>query len=552
MIILDKNNGDEIMERGNRKEIAGQKKERTIINGLQQEVVTIYVFLIMVVYPFYYQNKYYNIGYAKWKFFLVLTLGTGLILIVAAFLTLFKKKHKLITENKQREISTVDCFALVYLAVALLSTLISPYIEQVIWGYSGWYMGLVAQICFVFIYYFVSRYWTEENFVIKYGFATAFLVFLLAVLMRFGFDPLGMYTGVEERYMLNFLSTIGQVTWYSSYVAILLPLGVFAFWFYDNRYMRFGGGIFTAVGFMTVVTLGSDSIFFAVGILFGALLWVSIVSNKKFLRFLEVLIICFGSFSLVGVFKKMFAEREIQAEAFAIFFTEGKITGIFLIITIAFYICLKKIKNGSWLDARKIREVRGALSIVILGIAVTTVVYVYLNTVEVLPEHVRNESTYLLFNEYWGNNRGFSWIVAVKSFLKGDVIRKLFGCGPDGFSLYIQSFFREELSKKWGGSGMLACAHNEWLNTLVNMGIAGFVTYIGIFLSALWRFCKKSEECPELMALAMSVMCYMGHNFFCYQQVVCTPVIFILIGVGEAIIRNKKQGDITGHITHSN
>lgn len=69
MIILDKNNGDEIMERGNRKEIAGQKKERTIINGLQQEVVTIYVFLIMVVYPFYYQNKYYNIGYAKWKFF---------------------------------------------------------------------------------------------------------------------------------------------------------------------------------------------------------------------------------------------------------------------------------------------------------------------------------------------------------------------------------------------------------------------------------------------------------------------------------------------------
>ncbi|MCI8978963.1 MAG: hypothetical protein HFI99_18635 [Lachnospiraceae bacterium] len=540
------------MERGNRKEITEKKKEGAVIKGLQQEVVTIYVFLIMVVYPFYYQNKYYDIGYAKWKFFLILTVGTGLILIAAAFLKLFKKKHKLIAENKQREISTVDCFALVYLAVALLSTLISPYIEQVIWGYSGWYMGLVAQICFVLIYYFVSRYWTEENFVIKYGFATAFLVFLLAVLMRFGFDPLGMYTGVEESYMLNFLSTIGQVTWYSSYVAILLPLGVFALWFYDNRYIRFGGGIFTAIGFMTVVTLGADSIFFAVGILFGALLWISIVSNKRFLRFLEVLIICFGSFSLVGVFQKMFAEREIQAEAFAIFFTEGKITGIFLITTVTFYICLKKIKNGRWPDARKIRAVRGMLSILILGSVITTVVYVYLNTAEVLPEHVRNESTYLLFDEYWGNNRGFSWIVAVKSFLKGDVIRKLFGCGPDGFSLYIQSFFREELSKKWGGSGMLACAHNEWLNTLVNMGVAGFVTYIGIFLTALWRFCKKSEECPELMALAMSVMCYMGHNFFCYQQIVCTPVIFILIGVGEAIIRNKEQGDITGHITHSN
>lgn len=57
------------MERGNRKEITEKKKEGAVIKGLQQEVVTIYVFLIMVVYPFYYQNKYYNIGYAKWKFF---------------------------------------------------------------------------------------------------------------------------------------------------------------------------------------------------------------------------------------------------------------------------------------------------------------------------------------------------------------------------------------------------------------------------------------------------------------------------------------------------
>ena len=63
--------------------------------------------------------------------------------------------------------------------------------------------------------------------------------------------------------------------------------------------------------------------------------------------------------------------------------------------------------------------------------------------------------------------------------------------------------------------------------------------YLGIFISSAARFWKKTKKHPELIAIVMAILCYMGHNFFCYQQIVCTPTIFILIGVGESIIRHE-------------
>ena len=72
------------------------------------------------------------------------------------------------------------------------------------------------------------------------------------------------------------------------------------------------------------------------------------------------------------------------------------------------------------------------VTIVMKPAAVNIPIYIYLNTTKKLPVHLQSGNRYLLFDEYWGNNRGSSWMIAVKSFLKGDFVRKIFGCGPDG------------------------------------------------------------------------------------------------------------------------
>lgn len=525
------------------KEAIKEKKESGQFSAkLLQEVTIIYVFLMLTVYPFYLRNKYYDIGNAKWQFFFFLTVGAGAIMSVLLLFYIIEglRYHEVKNVIRNIRLSIVDWLVFAYALAVLISTLLSPYKEQIIWGCDGWYMGLVSQMCFVLIYFFVSRCWRWECSTVICCLGAAFFVFLLAVLMRFRIDPLALYSGLDEQYIVNFLSTIGQITWYSSYMVILFPLGLFAFWYYDSKYVRIFSGIFTAVGFMTMVTQNADSAFIAFGLLIFALFWISMESNRKFRHFLEIVMICFLCFKVVGICQQIFPEKVVPLDVISIFFSQSSLTWIILFVTVILYLCFRCLEKYKKIDISKIKDIRmvflGFLLAGILGI----IIYIYLNTTKKLPVHFQSGNHYLLFDEYWGNNRGSSWMIAVKSFLQGNFIRKIFGCGPDGFSSFTRKFFKEELAAKWGDSLILCCAHNEWLNALVNLGIVGGVIYIGIFISAIYRFFSKSKEHPELTAIVFSIICYMGHNFFCYQQIVCTPIIFILMGVGESIIRYGK------------
>lgn len=528
----------------NRFKKAGTDKKETgrIFHKLLREATAAYVFLMLAVYPLYYQNKYYNMGEAKWKFFSVVTFSAGGILLCVLLLYMAKlcSKNEFKDYMQGIHLSLPDKFVLAYMAAVFISVILSPYKDQVIWGYDGWYMGLVAQICFVVIYYAVSRYWRWDQPAIVIYLAVAFLVFLLAVMMRFRIDPLEMYKDLDEQYIINFLTTIGQATWYSSYMVLLFPLGMFAFWHYDNKYARIFSGIFTAVGFMTMVTQNSDSAFAAFGVMFLALFWISMESNKRFGRFLEVIIMCLACFKFMGICQKIFAERAVPLDSLPVFCMQSNLIWVFLVIAVVFYLCFRQMEKNENMDISRVKILRVIVMVMAAAGVVSAVVYIYLNTAGKLPEDMRSSNNYLLFNEYWGNNRGSSWIFAVKSFFAGGIARKLFGCGPDGFSAFVYSFFGEELAAKWGQNTVLTCAHNEWLNALVNLGIVGAAAYIGIFVSVIRRFFQKSKECPELIAIAISVICYMGHNFFCYQQIICTPTVFILMGAGESMIRYGK------------
>lgn len=528
----------------NRYKRADSKKKETgwILHKLLREITATYVFLMLVIYPLYYQNKYYNMGDAKWQFFSVVTFIAGGILLAVflCYLAELLRKQELQGYIQKIQLSVLDKFVLAYMAAVLISVLLSPYKDQIIWGYDGWYMGLIAQTCFVLIYFFVSRYWRWDRSAIIIYLVSAFFVFFIAVLMRFMIDPLEMYKDLDEQYIINFLTTIGQATWYSSYMVILFPLGMFAFWHYDNKYARIFSGIFTAVGFMTMVTQNSDSAFIAFAVLFFALFWLSMESNKRFERFLEVVIMCLACFKFMGICQIAFPERAVQLDSLPTFCSQSNLIWILLVIVLVFYFCFRQMEKNEAMDVSKVKFIRVILLAAVLVAVAAVVAYIYLNTTGKLPANMRSDNNYLLFDEYWGNNRGSSWMIAVKSFMEGSPVRKLFGCGPDGFSPFVYSFFGEELAAKWGQNTVLTCAHNEWMNALVNLGIVGAAAYIGIFVSAARRFLQKSEENPELIAVALSILCYMGHNFFCYQQIICTPTIFILIGAAEAIIRYGK------------
>ena len=46
-----------------------------------------------------------------------------------------------------------------------------------------------------------------------------------------------------------------------------------------------------------------------------------------------------------------------------------------------------------------------------------------------------------------------------------------------------------------------------------------------------------------LFGSGLAAFGYIVHNVLCYQQIIGTPVIFILIGIGAAKIRQEKAAD---------
>lgn len=525
------------------KKRSSQADVTPVSKRIMKDVVAIYVFLMFAVYPLYYEDKYYNMGDAKWHFFKWVTL-VGVIVMAAVFTwyqIYLAQAGRLRDYWDIKKTSVTDRFVFAYAILALSSFILSPYKADTFIGYDGWYMGLVSQLAFVVLYYFVSRFWRWDDLVLVIYLAVSSIVFLICILNRFRIDPLEMYKDLSEFYYIYFVSTLGQATWFSSYMVLLFPLGLFAFWKSDGRIKRAASSLYVLLGGVTMIAQNSDSALLAYGAIYLILFWVSFDDNIRMRRFIESLVLLFAGWKIMGILQVVFADRVVELSGLMRALSIGPISWVLLAVTAGALAGYIRISGKDDFGIERFKPVRVLTLLVIAGCALLLIIYIILNTTGVFAgTALASDNWYLLFNYRWGSDRGLSWIASVGTFVKTNIVRKLFGAGPDGFYHEIYRYYSEPLNAKWGENTILTCAHNEWLNAVINVGLLGAVAYTGIFISGLIRFLKKSAETPETIAPAMCIGAYMAHNFFCYQQIICTPVIFIIIGAGEMICRYGK------------
>ena len=190
------------------------------------------------------------------------------------------------------------------------------------------------------------------------------------------------------------------------------------------------------------------------------------------------------------------------------------------------------------------RIVPAAVIVIIAGI----VLMICMQTRGTLPAKLSDRlsnTLYFNWNDDWGNGRGRIWRFSVKIFSEESLGHKLFGVGPDCFNSYVNAYYGEEEVLMWGDK-LLTNAHNEWLNILINAGLLGAAAYIGIYVTAIGRCFQNHRQDIFLAGIVAACMSYMCYNFFCYQQVLCTPFIFILMGIGEYLVRRIAEGSKDG------
>lgn len=521
-----------------------------------------YVAALLVVFPLYMEKKYLNMGDAKYHFFLAVSI------VMLAFLLVFwvqriffndKLDWRKYLRDVPRKLSATDWCVVTFGFVSVISCIFAHNMKYAVWGFPGWNMGVISQLIFVLIFLFVSRYFKWDTRIIEAAIVVGGIVYFIAVLQRFDLDIFGLYMNknsegiyvkLDDMYIEKFVSTLGQTSWYSSYAVLILPFGMYWYRVTKKMVTRCLTGVFIVLGAASLCTVNSDSAYIAIAVIMLVFFCYSFDSNEHMARFLEIVIMFFATFKLIGFLQECFPDRMIHLvsgdEKLTRFVNHSAAMLVILLLIIAIYIALrlemKRSKAIAGFDLRRF-EIIGEISVWVFIIAIWAVaLLMILTTKRNLPESLARlyDVGFLNFDINWGNYRGFNWRMAVGAYEMAGIKDKIIGVGPDSFAWSMNAYFKDEVAEFWHGL-QLACAHNEWLNMLVTEGVLGLISYLGIFVSSAYRLGKNVEKNAIAIPCLAAVLAYVCYNFFCYQTCLSTPFIFMIMGIGEMVIRTNEK-----------
>lgn len=597
-------------KKGGRADTRRESAGVLLLRQIAEASTAIYVFFILCIYPLYYHDNYSDMGVSKYAFFSRVTVGLlGIVTLAVAGLGLDRliavlragksaagrngayreaaggdgkherKGQKRGTAEKSEVkrlkrpgseksgilqriggLSVCDLFVIAYLILSILSYLFSSFravptgtegvtYDLALFGFNGWSMGLLSQIMFFFIYFYVSRFWKWSPFTLIAAVVAAALAYQIGILQRFGFNPLGMYDNLGPEDIEKFLSTLGQSSWYTSYAILIVPFGLYFYFEAESLRTRLLSAFFVALSFGMIGTANSDSAYFALVLIFMVFFCYSLKDNDAFCRFLECAMTGVGSFLCIGLLRSAFPKRSVMLitgeERITNFVTKSPLMWVLLLAIVALYAVCRYFGDPKK-KAFRIERYGALIWRVVLTAAVLSVwlvvLLIILTSRQKLPDFLSGlyDVEFMNFNEAWGNHRGFNWRMAFEALKRADLKDMLIGTGPDTFDGAMDTYCALEVQEYWRGT-QLACAHNEWLNMLVTGGILGLAAYFGIFASAFRQGAGLAEKEPAVIPFMAMVAAYVGHNVFCYQQCVCTPVVFIGMGIIEMMRRSGQK-----------
>ena len=542
-----------------------------------------YIVAIAAFLPLYIRGTYVMLGDDKYLLFRSISLlCLGLVAVATAVKQLTRmwgwtdssdggvlwKRSRVLQERGdpknlswKKILSPRDIWMMLYGAAVIVSALCSIYGEMAWTGYRDWHMGAVSQLIFVGIYFFVSRCYRGDVWPVYLSEGAFFLVTVLGFCSRLGLDPLGLMQGFNSSdwEYSHLISTIGNINWFCGYCAVALAMPVAGY--LKGRYLHRTLILYviSTLGLLLLCIQGSDMGLVLTAIcLVVCLLW----SHGKVTEFGRTLLMAAGvAFGLpcYSLFVRLLGEeafKSIPADGPGLQLFSWNGWWLIGIVCVGLYFFLRQPSGKTFTESHGMQEAFGGncseespditfkrmaavrnlwLGIVILGAAVLAAGgIVYLRR--------------LSGSEAWINGRGALWRLASQGFWRGNWKQKLFGAGPDCFAEYIYSTFAPSelfVQEGYWASAIFANAHNQWLNHLVNMGLLGTGCAVGIAIAAARRYYNFM---PGVLALAL----YGVNSLVSFQQVMSTPLFFVMMGICEYQIQlqdvddNTSKKDIVG------
>lgn len=238
-------------------------------------VALFYVLSVFFVIPIYNKGTYENISVHKTDAYLFLC---GITLVLYVITSVIDDLQKINDKSlRKRTFSKVDVAMAIFGGVVLLSTLLSDSIKESVYGVPGFGMGALTIILMILSFFFISRYYFYNTWVVHVIVASSVLPTILAILNRLGFDPLSMFSSGNEAQNSLYVSTFGNYGWYSEYMAVIVPISVYMLFMTKDKLERILYGAHVALVLFAIISCGTTMM------LVSALIAVLFAFKRKFL-----------------------------------------------------------------------------------------------------------------------------------------------------------------------------------------------------------------------------------------------------------------------------
>lgn len=490
-----------------------------IKNITAEKVASIGVFAMLAIYPIILTDKYFNITITRYLFFTIAAAFFFAVCLIIKIQTINKPKK--ISPPKITDFSSADIFFSLFVTVSLFSAFSSSYGAAAISGGAGRRMGLLMILATFFAYLFISKFYRIREYeFIFFGIVGSFMG-LFGLLQYIGLDPLNLLEGLSKLDKVRFISFMGNINIYSSFICIVLPLAMYMFCFSEKKQNSIFWLFVTSATFIGFMTTISDSGYLGIGAALVALSLLTAKEKKAFQRFFIVIITIFITGGVFDLIWTLYGSPDHPSSVPNDIITDPRMIFAGTLISALAIVAINRFD----ISEKAFSIIRRFIIFAVVAVIITFVAIILWFTFVDTTAELGKFSYYLRFSQRWGNGRGFAWTKLLEIFAELPLHKKLIGTGPDTIAYEMVSRHNEEMHELFGF--YYDNAHNEIIQYLVTLGLWGMLTYVCLVGSAVKSSLRADNTISRAMILP--IVAYFAQGLVNITQPMTTPLFFVFL-----------------------
>lgn len=501
----------------------------------------IYVCIILGVFPLVFHDYYFDMLTFKYQFYYSITLIYLCFIIVNNIVDAFLNKRTKITyHNILKKITVPELSILFFLIIAIISTIQSDFFYESFWGNEGRYTGLFTLTLYGISTLFIIRYLYFKNWILYFFLFSGFLVCCFGITDYYKLDILGFKVNIAPTQYNIFMSTIGNVNTYTSYVALIMAVSTVMFSTEETHWKIILYYFCMVCSFFAIIMGLSDNSYISLLTLFGFLPLYLFGTKRGFRRYLVIITTFLSVIYIIININKAFPDKVLEMQGII---DHIPLTGlkIFLIFMICITVIAYVVKYWFKSENDNLGMIWKCIWLVLLLVIVGMILFMmYDINIALNKDKYGPLCQYLLFNDDWGTHRGYNWRIGMENYNRFSPIHKIFGYGPDTYGIITHFNDYKEMAEKYNET--YDSVHNEYLQYFITMGPLSLISYLVFIASSIRTLINRTKENIYAISIMFAVLCYSVQAFVNISVPIVAPIMFVLLASGLS----KNNWDLSG------